>query len=73
MGFDSDILIRLYWKKTPLIFHPVRVVYPLDGISHFHMVRDNIRISWVFTRLCCGMFIRLPMLLRRRIRKAGKP
>jgi glycosyltransferase involved in cell wall biosynthesis len=69
MGFDIDILIRLYWMGLPLIFHPVRVVYPEDGISHFHVVRDNIRISWVFTRLFFGMLIRLPLLIRRRIRE----
>jgi glycosyltransferase involved in cell wall biosynthesis len=69
MGFDIDILVRLYWKKIPLIFHPVRVTYPADGISHFRPVRDNIRISWVYTRLCCGMFLRLPMLLARKFKK----
>jgi glycosyltransferase involved in cell wall biosynthesis len=66
MGFDIDLLVRLYWKGLPLIFHPVRVMYPIDGISHFRVVRDNIRISWVYTRLCCGMLIRLPRLFARR-------
>jgi hypothetical protein len=65
MGFDIDILVRLHWLGVPLIFHPVRVTYPADGISHFRVVRDNIRISWVFTRLCFGMILRLPLLLRR--------
>jgi glycosyltransferase involved in cell wall biosynthesis len=69
MGFDIEILVRLYWMGLPLIFHPVRVVYPEDGISHFHVVRDNIRISWVFTRLFFGMLIRLPLLIRRRVRE----
>jgi glycosyltransferase involved in cell wall biosynthesis len=69
MGFDIDILIRLYWKKVPLIFHPVTVSYPADGISHFRPLRDNIRISGVYTRLCCGMLLRLPILLARKCRK----
>jgi glycosyltransferase involved in cell wall biosynthesis len=69
MGFDIDILVRLVWKNIPLIFHPVRVSYPADGISHFRPVRDNIRISWVYTRLCCGMLIRLPVLLARKLKK----
>jgi glycosyltransferase involved in cell wall biosynthesis len=69
MGFDIEILVRLYWMGLPLIFHPVRVVYPKDGISHFRMVRDNIRISWVFTRLFFGMLIRLPLLVRCRTRE----
>jgi glycosyltransferase involved in cell wall biosynthesis len=69
MGFDIDILVRLVWKKIPLIFHPVRVTYPADGISHFRPVRDNFRISWVYTKLCCGMLLRLPILLAHTIKK----
>jgi glycosyltransferase involved in cell wall biosynthesis len=68
MGFDVEILIRLYWKGLSLVFHPVRVIYPEGGISHFHLVRDNIRISWVFTRLFFGMLVRLPLLVGRKLR-----
>jgi len=71
MGFDIEILVRLVWKNVPVIFHPVKVTYPADGISHFHMVKDNIRISWTFTRLCFGMLIRLPVLLFRVIQRTG--
>jgi glycosyltransferase involved in cell wall biosynthesis len=69
MGFDIEILVRLHWKKIPVIFHPVGVTYPADGISHFRPVRDNIRISWVYTKLCCGMLFRLPILLARKFKK----
>jgi glycosyltransferase involved in cell wall biosynthesis len=69
MGFDTEILVRLYWKHIPVRFYPVRVSYPQDGISHFRPVRDNIRISIVFTRLCIGMIIRLPLLLASRLRE----
>jgi glycosyltransferase involved in cell wall biosynthesis len=73
MGFDIEILIRLYWENVPLIFFPVSVTYPEDGLSHFRLVRDNLRISWVFTRLFFGMLLRLPSLIRRaRIRRKGK-
>jgi glycosyltransferase involved in cell wall biosynthesis len=68
MGFDIEILVRLVWKNIPLIYHPVGVTYPIGGISHFRPIRDNVRISWLFTRLCCGMIIRLPVLLGRIIR-----
>jgi glycosyltransferase involved in cell wall biosynthesis len=71
MGFDIEILVRLVWKKVPLIFYPVRVTYPVDGISHFRPVRDNIRISWVYTRLCCGMLFRLPILLARKLKEGA--
>jgi glycosyltransferase involved in cell wall biosynthesis len=71
MGVDADILVRLAWQGVPLIFHPVRVSYPQDGISHFRLVRDNIRISLVFTRLFFGLLPRLPVLFYRRFRGRG--
>ncbi|MDR2134825.1 MAG: glycosyltransferase family 2 protein [Treponema sp.] len=70
MGFDVELLIRLYWERVPLIFHPVRVMYPAGGVSHFRVVRDNLGISWVFTRLCCGMLLRFPLLLGRAFGRA---
>jgi glycosyltransferase involved in cell wall biosynthesis len=74
MGFDPEILVRLCWKHIPLIFYPVRVSYPPDGVSHFRLVRDNIGISLVFTRLCTGMIFRLPVLLAFKFcgRRGGK-
>lgn len=72
MGFDIDILIRLIWRGVPYAFFPVGVTYPADGISNFRMVRDNARISWVYTKLCCGMLVRLPFLLAKVIRRKGK-
>ncbi|MDR1318147.1 MAG: glycosyltransferase family 2 protein [Treponema sp.] len=72
MGFDIEILIRLYWDRVPMFFYPVRVTYPAGGISHFRAVRDNVRISWVYTRLCCGMLLRFPLLLGRAFKRGIK-
>ena len=72
MGFDTEILIRLYWKNVLPVFHPIKVIYPQDGISNFNMVRDNIRISWMFTRLFFGMLLRLPVLIPRKIIRSIK-
>ena len=69
MGFDAEILVRLYWKKVYPLFYPIKVHYPADGISNFRMVRDNIRISWMFSRLCAGMLLRLPLLIIRGYRR----
>jgi glycosyltransferase involved in cell wall biosynthesis len=66
MGFDAEAIIRLYWKRVPLLFFPVRVTYPPEGISNFRLVRDNARLSLTFTRLFFGMLIRLPVLIGRR-------
>ncbi|GHV83858.1 hypothetical protein AGMMS50212_11980 [Spirochaetia bacterium] len=68
MAFDIDILVHLYWNNCPVIFHSVMVTYPKDGISHFHIIRDNSRITAVFTRLFFGMIARLPMLIMRHIK-----
>ena len=68
MGFDTEILVRLYWNRVFPVFYPVKINYPKDGISNFRMVRDNIRISWTFSRLFAGMLIRLPLLICLRIK-----
>lgn len=66
MDFDIEVMVRLYWAGTPLRFVPTRVIYPPDGVSHFAVLRDNLRISWMHTRLTLGMLPRIPRLLLRR-------
>ena len=66
MGFDIDVLVKLYWSGVPVIDSPVKVTYPEGGTSNFRMVHDNIEISLVHTRLFFGMLIRLPKLIARR-------
>jgi len=72
MGFDTEILVRLYWKKVLPVYHLVKVSYPLDGVSNFRIVRDNIRISLMFSRLFFGMLLRLPLLIARNIKRGKK-
>jgi len=71
MGFDPEIMVRLYWNKVFPLYHPIKVSYPPDGVSNFRMVRDNIRISWMFSRLFVGMLLRLPLLIALK-KKRGK-
>jgi glycosyltransferase involved in cell wall biosynthesis len=68
MGFDAEILVRLYWKKVYPLFYPVKIIYPTGGVSNFRLVRDNIRISCMFSRLCVGMLLRLPLLIAQKIK-----
>lgn len=70
MGFDIEIMVRLYWKKIYPRYFPIKVIYPEDGISNFNVVKDNVRISWTFTRLCVGMIIRFPLLIIRKIKRS---
>ena len=67
MQFDTDILVRMFWQGVRVINVPVRVTYPLDGVSHFDLWRDNLRIAGMHARLFFGMLARLPRLLARRL------
>lgn len=58
MDFDTDILIRLYWRGVPLIWIDTAVRYHADGISHFRAFADNLRISRMHARLFCTMLLR---------------
>jgi glycosyltransferase involved in cell wall biosynthesis len=71
MGFDSEILVRLYWLKVFPVYHPVKVIYPKDGLSNFRMIKDNLHISWTFFRLSIGMLLRFPYLIILNIRRSG--
>ncbi len=64
MGFDSEILVRLKWENVPFINVPTKVIYPEQGISHFHVWRDNLGMSKAHSRLFAGMLLRLPKLLK---------
>ena len=66
MDFDTEIAVRLYWRGVPVHNLPTRVIYPENGLSHFRMWRDNLRISAMHTRLLLGMLPRAPGLLWRR-------
>jgi glycosyltransferase involved in cell wall biosynthesis len=67
MDFDSDVIVRLHWRGVPVRNQPTRVTYPQDGVSHFRMGRDNIRISLMHARLFVGMLLRSPLLLWRKV------
>ncbi len=44
----------MIWRGTRVLNVPTRVRYvPAEegGVSHFDLVRDNLRITWLHTRL----------------------
>jgi glycosyltransferase involved in cell wall biosynthesis len=67
MDFDSEILVRMHWRQVPMRWLDTRVSYPIDGVSHFRMFLDNVRMTALHIRLTAGMLIRLPVLLWRKI------
>jgi predicted LPLAT superfamily acyltransferase len=66
MEFDTEIAVRMFWQGTPVISIPVKVVYPPENTSNFRMLRDNIRISAMHTRLVFSMLFHLRQVLRHR-------
>lgn len=68
MDFDPEILVRLYWRGLTIRNLATPVRYPADGVSHFDVWRDNLRISRLHARLLFGMLRRLPRLMVRRPR-----
>ncbi|MDT4291897.1 glycosyltransferase family 2 protein [Methylomonas sp. MO1] len=67
MGFDTEILVRLYWQGVSIVSIPTQVRYPLDGLSHFRAWEDNLLLSQTHARLFFGMLLRWPKLLLRHL------
>ncbi len=65
MGFDIEIVVKLYRAGVKIITTNTNVIYPESGVSHFNVWRDNFYISLMHTYLCCG----LPMWL---VKKCAK-
>ncbi|MFC0266685.1 glycosyltransferase family 2 protein [Kushneria aurantia] len=66
MEFDTEVLVRWFWQGGAVDNLPVRVRYPVDGVSHFRLLRDNLLMARMHLRLTAGMLRRLPSLLARR-------
>lgn len=71
MDFDVELLVKLVWRGRMLRWIDTRVSYPADGISHFRMLYDNLRLAGMHVRLVLGMLWRSPMLIWRRVRGLG--
>jgi polyprenyl-phospho-N-acetylgalactosaminyl synthase len=72
MDFDPEIAVRMAWAGVPVVNLETRVHYVRaedGGVSHFHLFWDNVRISWMHTRLVSLMIGRL--LLGRRPRRSA--
>lgn len=63
MSFDTEILVRHFWRGGEIINIPTPVKYLKDGISHFRLLEDNLRLSGMHARLFFGMLLRFPLLI----------
>jgi len=55
MDFDIEVAVRLAWSGAPVVNLPVEVRYlsaDEGGVSHFQPLWDNLRFSWLHSKLC---------------------
>lgn len=58
--FDPEVAVRLFWSGTPSVNLPAACRYRSageGGVSHFHYVRDNVRMVWLHTRLISELLL----------------
>lgn len=70
--FDPEAVVRLCWRGVRPVNLPAAVRYyrpDEGGVSHFNYLRDNLLLTWMYTRLFVGFVLRLPLLLARRVRE----
>ncbi|MGH8730104.1 MAG: glycosyltransferase family 2 protein, partial [Burkholderiales bacterium] len=73
--FDVEAAVRLVWRgvRPVNLRAPVRYFRPEEGgVSHFNYLRDNALLSWMHARLFVGFWIRLPLLISRKLGKERK-
>lgn len=71
-GFDTELVVRLYWRGVRPINRAVPVYYPEEaagGVTHFRYLHDNLVLIWAHARLLVGAVLRLPKLVWWRIRR----
>jgi len=58
--FDPEVAVRLFWAGTPTLNLPASCRYlsrAEGGVSHFHYIRDNVRMVWLHTRLIAELVL----------------
>ncbi|MCB9506419.1 MAG: glycosyltransferase family 2 protein [Myxococcales bacterium] len=61
MDFDVEVAVRLARAGVPIVNLPVGVRYlraDEGGRSHFQPLRDNLRLSWMHSRICTEACLR---------------
>ena len=69
MEFDTEIVVRLCWAGIDVINVPTAVKYPIDGISHFHYLNDNLKIIVFHLMLIPEMIFKLPYIIKNKFKR----
>lgn len=70
--FDTQLVVRLYWRGVPPVNLPTRVYYHsanCGGVSHFDYLRDNLLLARAHAGLLLESFLLAPRLARYRRRR----
>jgi glycosyltransferase involved in cell wall biosynthesis len=71
--FDPEVAVRLVWAGVPTVNLPASCRYlskAEGGVSHFHYLRDNVKLVWLHTRLIAQLLLwRWPAVLAHRRRR----
>lgn len=61
-SFEVEVLVRAAWAGFAVVEIPIRVLYRerKQRISHFRPLGDNLRISWLNTRLTIRALVPVP-------------
>ena len=70
--FDPEMAVRLVWAGVPTVNVPAPCRYLAKdegGVSHFHYVRDNLKLIWLHARLLSQLLLWrwVPVLRARRL------
>lgn len=65
MEFEPELAVRLVWSGLTIVNVSTRVRYYPLGLSHFDVVRDDLRLAWLYARLTLGMLARAGRMIRR--------
>lgn len=60
MDFDTEVIVRSVWQGLKTVELPTKVHYPLDGVSHFKMFKDNVYMVCMHIRLLFSRALQLP-------------
>lgn len=72
--FDPEVAVRLFWAGTPMRNRSAACRYlsrAEGGVSHFHYLRDNLRMVGLHTRLIVELLFGRWVTVRRVRRKTG--
>ena len=71
--FDPEVAVRIVWAGVPTINLPAPCCYLRKsdgGVSHFHYLRDNVKMVWLHTRLITQLLLwRWPAVRRLQLRR----